>query len=276
METDLQVMQAGETREIEEQLGEIEGRPRIWLSTKSPLRDAVGQVVGLVGVSIEITERKQAEERRRLILDELNHRVKNTLVTVQSITQQTLRGIDAQLRDALEGRLLALAAAHDVLVREQWESASLEEVVTASLAPHGGRHSPRFDVSGPPLRLRPRAALALAMGLHELATNAVKYGALSLPAGQVALHWEVKREGSPRFHLRWTEHGGPPATPPSRRGFGTRLLERSLTQDLRGKVQINYAQAGLECLIDAPLAEVAPGAVVLPHRGVNGQAQAAS
>ena len=213
-------MEQGQTEEMEELVGTESGQPRVWLSTKTPLRGPDGQVEGLVGISLEITERKRDEDRLRLMVHELNHRVKNTLVTVNSIASQTLRGADPALRQVLEDRLHALAAAHDVLTSEHWDGAELHNVVAGALAPYGGEQSGRFQVSGPPLRLLPRAALALAMALHELATNAVKYGALSTDAleGRVELRWSTVDDG---LRLVWSERGGPDVVPPSRRGFGT-------------------------------------------------------
>ncbi|MBV8612229.1 MAG: CHASE3 domain-containing protein [Acetobacteraceae bacterium] len=262
---DRRVMEQGRSEVVEERVGAEDGRARVWLSTKTPLRDADGAVIGLVGVSMEITERKQAEERLHLVLHELNHRVKNTLATVQAIASQTLRAADPAVGQTLEARLMALAAAHDVLTREGWEGAELEDVVAGALAPHGGRADPRFQVSGPKLRLVPRAALALALGLHELATNAVKYGALAgAGTGCVELRWEIASGTAPRFRLLWAERGGPPVALPARRGFGTRLIERGLAQDLGGSVAIGFGAAGVTCAIDAPLDQVAAPAPVLP------------
>ena len=260
---DRQVIEQGYTQEMEELVGTEGGQPRVWLSTKTPLRGPDGRVEGLIGVSIEITERKRDEDRLRLMVHELNHRVKNTLVTVQSIATQTLRNADPAIQQVLEDRLHALAAAHDVLTSERWEGAELHDVVAGALAPHGGEHGGRFLVSGPPTRLLSRAALALAMGLHELATNAVKYGALSpeTPDGRVELQWSTV-DG--RLHLVWSERGGPEVTPPSRRGFGTRLIERSLAQDLGGTVAIGFHAEGVTCTLDAPLIEISTSVRHLP------------
>jgi PAS domain S-box-containing protein len=241
-----------------------------WIAARGELeRDAAGRAVLVRGAQQDITERKEAEDRQGLMLAELNHRVKNTLATVQSIAAQTLRGVDPAARRALEGRLLALAAAHDVLTREAWSGAALDEVVGGALAPHGGVAGGRFRLEGPLLRLAPRAALALAMGLHELATNALKYGALSTPSGHVALRWDVSEGPDPVFRLTWTEHGGPPVQPAPRRGFGARLLERSLAQDLGGTARLDFAPGGLSCTLEAPLAAIAPlpGRAPLPHVG---------
>ena len=259
MANDRRVMEQGQAEEIEELFRREGGPPRVMLSTKTLMRGPDGHMEGLVGVSLEITERKRTEERLRLMVHELNHRVKNTLATVQSIAIQTLRGGDPAVRQSLDERLLALAAAHDVLTRTSWEGAELDDVVAGALAPHGGRDSGRFHVSGSAVRLQPRAALAVAMGLHELATNALKYGALSPAAheGWVDLRWA--RSGG-RMRLVWSEHGGPPVMPPSRRGFGTRLVERILAQDLGGMVKLAFDPEGVTCTIDAPLTEVTASA----------------
>lgn len=264
MANDRRIMETGQVEELEELVGTEGAQPRVWLSTKTPLRDADGQVTGLVGVSVEITERKRAEERLRLVIHELNHRVKNTLVTVQAIAAQTLRGANACVRQAFEARLIALSSAHDVLTREAWLGAELADVVAGALTPHGWPDPARFRVSGPPVRLQPRAAVALAMGLHELATNALKHGALSVREGEVQIRWGIGGNDAPRFHLTWTERGGPVAAAPTRRGFGTKLVERSLAQDLGGTARITFAPDGITCTVEAPLAEVAAAAEVVP------------
>ena len=262
---DRRIMAQGTREAFEEVVSSKEGATRLWASTKAPLRDGSGLVVGLVGVSVDITDRKRIEDRLQLMVNELNHRVKNTLATVQAIASQTLRGSDAIVRRTLEGRLMALAAAHDVLTRESWEGASLDDVVAGALAPFSGREDGRFRVYGPPLRLWPRAALALAMALHELSTNALKYGALSAGSGHVAICWEIVSGANPILRLTWTEQGGPAVTPPARRGFGMRLVERSLMQDLGGTIIVSFGDPlGVTCLVEAPIAEVVASADMVP------------
>jgi two-component sensor histidine kinase len=221
-----------------------------------PLRDAAGRVSGALLAIVDIDQEKRAAEHQKLLVNELNHRVKNTLATVQSISAQTLRNSDttAEAREAVEMRLLALSRAHDVLTRENWEGASLNEVVAQAVEPYHTPGQNRLHVTGPDVRLTPRMALALAMALQELATNAVKYGALSNAEGRVHISWTVQNGVlPPRLSLRWIEREGPRVNAPQRRGFGSRLIERSLAQDLNGTVQIDFAPDGVECIVDAPI-----------------------
>lgn len=268
-DNDQRIMRTGEAESIEEVVGGHNSHPRVWISTKTPMRAADGEVIGLVGVSVEITQRKHDEIRRELMIHELNHRVKNTLATVQAIALQTLHGTDAAMLSALNGRLLALSAVHDVLTRESWHCVELREVVAGALAPFSGAASERFTVEGPPLLLRPRAAVALAMGLNELATNATKYGALFAAAGRVSLSWNIIEGDQPSFEMTWAEHGGPPVAPPKRRSFGTNMVEGALAGDLGGQVTIYFDPGGVRCVIQAPLEEVAApqDAPVLPRIG---------
>ena len=227
--------------------------------TVSPLTDAKGEIVGASQIARDISERKRQEQHRELLLNELNHRVKNTLATVQSLAMQTLRNSAtlAEARDSFEVRLAALAKAHDVLTREAWEGASLNRVVADAVAAYSGDiQASRFRVAGPLVRLRPNAVLALSMALHELATNALKYGALSNGTGSVEINWLLIPGDPRRFRFRWTESGGPPVGMPSRRGFGSRLIEQGLAHDLAGEVRLTFAPAGLVCTIDAPLDEI--------------------
>jgi PAS domain S-box-containing protein len=203
-----------------------------------------------------VLERKRTEEHQRLLINELNHRVKNTLAIVQSIVQQTLKGeeIAEPTRDALESRLSALAAAHDLLTSERWETASLATVVRNAGTGCGAAEG-RFSAAGPDIRLQPQTAVSVAMAIHELCTNAVKYGALSNEGGRVEVLWDVADEGggARRLRLVWEEHGGPPVTPPPKRGFGTRLIERSLASDLGGTARIAFLPHGVVCTVEAPL-----------------------
>ena len=232
----------------------------IWISvSSSPVRDESGRLLYLVRVVQDITERKAAEQRAKLLIDELNHRVKNTLATVQSLASQTARAAPtpASFRESFEGRLVALSKAHDQLTMHHWESADLRELLSAGFAPyHGGAE--RVVMRGEDVVLRPRAALTLAMTFHELITNAAKYGALSAPSGRVEMRWQiVEADGMPTLHVEWREQGGPPVAPPARRSFGTRLIESGVKAELGGRVEIAFAREGLRCDLDIPLASLA-------------------
>jgi len=194
-------------------------------------------------------ERRRAEEHQQLLINELNHRVKNTLATVQSIAVQTLRpdrgAVEA--REAFTSRLIALSTAHNVLTAERWESADLADIAQMAVAPFNEPPDAHVQVEGPGLRLKPPHALAIAMALHELGTNAVKFGALSIPGGVVRLAWE---EGAGReVRMVWEESGGPRVEAPTRRGFGTRLIQEGLARELRGQVHVEHRPAGLRCEI---------------------------
>jgi two-component sensor histidine kinase len=193
-------------------------------------------------------ERKS--EERRLLVNELNHRVKNNLAIVQSIATQTLRGTAlTEVREALARRLQALAKTHDLLTKEAWEGADLRDLVKNALAPLGG--TDRFIVNGPSVRLSSSLSVLLAMALHELATNATKYGALSVEGGTVRVSWEVNGD-PPALTLRWIEHGGPAVQPPTGKGFGSRLIETGFA-GIGGRASIDYTAEGLRCVVDMPL-----------------------
>jgi PAS domain S-box-containing protein len=220
--------------------------------TASPIRDESSRTVGTIIEVRDISEEKRAQAHQRLLIDELNHRAKNLLAIIQGIALQTFKNVEGAetARAAFDGRLAALAEAHNLLTRRNWESAPLTQVVDGAIAPYQTTSS-RFDVAGPELALPPKTAVSLALALHELATNAAKYGALSVPDGRVAVCWQV---GEGRLLLAWRESGGPAVTAPATRGFGSRMLERGLAAELGGSVRIDFRPEGVVCTIEAPLA----------------------
>jgi two-component sensor histidine kinase len=205
----------------------------------------------------DITQRKRNEERQTLLLNELNHRVRNSLATVISLAQQTARNAPSveAFNTAFQARVMALAQAHGLLTRKNWEGASLRDVVLATLAPHRDEQEAQIKIEGPDCDLRAPQALAMTLGLHELATNARKYGALSIPAGTVSVQWDVLREREDRsVILRWSERDGPAVQQSRREGFGSRLLQRALAADLSGDVHLEFPVTGVSCTIRFPLA----------------------
>lgn len=230
-----------------------------WLIT--PVLDRAGRVAHWVSAQRDVTERKSAEARQRRLLDEVNHRVNNALAAVQSVAVQTLRAApDSEaVRMALLGRLFALSRVHGLLARGHWAGVPLRDLAEGQVAPHRGPDPARLEAAGPEVWLRPGAAVALGMALHELAANAAAHGALSSPGGRVRLHWAVgATAGGERLSVRWAERGGPPVPgPPARRGFGSRLIERGLAQELQAEARLLFEAPGLRCEIDAPLAAVA-------------------
>jgi PAS domain S-box-containing protein len=232
------------------------GRMRTLVVSALALHDDARGIVGAVSAGLDITDRKRGEEQRQLLINELNHRVKNTLATVQSIALQTLRGAPtaAEASRALTDRLIALSKAHDVLTRESWEGAELRQVIEGALGAHAGEN--RIVLEGPSVWLPPAPALSLSLALHELATNAAKYGALSTLNGVVSIRWERgAAAGKPLLRLVWTESGGPAVAPPTRQGFGSRLIERSLSAELDASVRLAYPPEGATCTIELPLGE---------------------
>lgn len=226
-----------------------------FLAYPTPLHDEAGRLIGAVNMLVDITRRKQQERQQRFLINELNHRVKNSLAIVQSIVSQSLRQVPASLaaRQAIEGRLVALAHAHDLLTESSANGAVLADLARLALSTYC-TDPRRFRIAGPPVHLPPKMALSAAMALHELCTNATKYGALSGPRGSVAVTWELVPDGpETRLQFRWEEIGGPPVQPPTRKGFGTRLIERGLIAETRGEVQLSYRPEGLVCTVDIVL-----------------------
>ena len=232
-----------------------DGRPLTWEVNSRLMLDDAGQPVGLHAIARDVTEARRLEEHQRLLIDELNHRVKNTLAIVQAIAVQNFRG-DAASETALgtfQGRLAALSAAHNLLTRDNWTPSSLRTLISETIAPHGGVAC-QFALDGPDVAIMPKTAVTLALAFHELATNAAKYGALSQPSGSVTIAWTIdKAVEPPMLRLSWRESGGPPTAPPTRRGFGTRMIERGLAAELGGRVTLHFDPAGVRCDVEAPL-----------------------
>jgi PAS domain S-box-containing protein len=221
------------------------------LGRAEPLRDDNGAVTGWFGSTTDIDKLKRADEHRSLLVDELNHRVKNTLATVQSLAAQSFRTADPkEARRTFEGRLITLSKTHDLLTEGFWKSANLREVAQEATDPFNG--DSRIRISGPELEVTPRMALGVSMALHELLTNAIKHGSLSGPSGEVALRWKLAGKGT-MLILTWEERGGPPVAPPRRKGFGMRLIENGLARELGGDVTVDFASQGLSCEFVLPL-----------------------
>jgi two-component system CheB/CheR fusion protein len=229
-----------------------DGRRLIIASTVSPIRNPADKLIAASAIERDITELKHAEEQQKVLIAELNHRVKNTLASVISISASTMQGRSSLegFRAAFEGRIRALANAHDLLSRSGWSGADLRDIVATELEPYSDQH--RLSIRGNRIVLAASAALTFSMIVHELATNAAKYGALSANGGAVQVDWSS--EGG-RFVLHWQERDGPKIATPERYGFGVRLIERSVANDLQGQATIAFEADGLRCKIDVPLRE---------------------
>jgi PAS domain S-box-containing protein len=219
--------------------------------TVSPLKDEDGKIIGAAKIARDITERKRAQDQQKLLVNEMQHRIKNTLATIQAIATQTLSQYP-QERDAFIARLHALGSAHDLLTSETWERAPLRAIVTRALEPFQEKLHERIKIEGAAdLWLDPTKSVVVSMALHELATNAVKYGALSNGAGGVSIAWEQTSQVS-RVKLVWQESGGPEVGPPKRKGFGTHLIERAFAGQLGGS-ELRFSPQGLYCLLEVAL-----------------------
>jgi PAS domain S-box-containing protein len=234
-----------------------DGTLRWWDAAITPIHDEAGRPERLLAISRDVTAVRAAEDRQRLLMQELSHRMKNSLAMVQAIAAQTLIGPGLRdARDAFAIRLQALAQAHDILLQGAWESASVAALVASVATLHAPDDPGRLDAQGPPVTIGSKPALALALVLHEMATNAAKYGALSVPGGRVTLRWAVAptHDGA-RLVLDWTEAGGPPVRPPAREGFGTRLIARSLGHAFGGTADLTFPPDGVRLHLAMPLAE---------------------
>ena len=226
----------------------------------SPVCDDRGSVVQHFASFVDLTQHKEDNARCKRMIDELNHRVKNTLSTVQSVVTQVLRrpAEPSEMREAIESRLLALSRSHDLLTTSHWHGAGLRDLVALAMEPFevAGRLE-RFTIRGADVKLPPQTTLSLAIGLHELATNAAKYGAFSNDVGTIAISWVTSpASGGDRLVLSWVEEGGPQVVPPTHNGFGTWVIERGLAHELGGLVSLDYLPGGVTCTIDIPAPHV--------------------
>jgi two-component sensor histidine kinase len=212
----------------------------------------------LAQAGIDAEQRENADRLQKLILEELHHRIKNTLATVSAIASQSLRAATSieDGQHAIESRLLALGRAHDLLLQARWSNAELAHIVRGATEPYDGEGAGKFSIGGPDLKIASGAVIALAMTLNELCTNATKFGALSAPTGRIEIAWTID-DSNQRLRLTWSEKGGPAVHAPTRQSFGTRLME-TLGKQLNGKVEMNYAPAGFVYVLDVPLGSLKP------------------
>jgi two-component sensor histidine kinase len=215
-----------------------------------------GTPLRMVGVNVDVTRYKLAEQRQHLLIRELHHRVKNTLATVQAIVGSTARSTSSidEFYQSFVGRIVSLARTHNLLTEDYWQKASLGDLIRTELGPYDDEAQKRVFISGPPVELPSEAAVPIGMAIHELTTNAAKHGALSTFGGKVDVHWSVEeREGRPTLNFAWLERDGPPVTTPSRQGFGSRLLQRVLTTQLNAEVSIDFREDGLRFTMIMPV-----------------------
>ncbi len=297
MTDDRRIMARGETETIEEHVLDARlGKTRVWQTNKTPLRHRdTGEVIGIAGISRDVTEERRtaaalaaerarlediearlrrltgalelrvreevaARQRQDLLMAELDHRVKNMLATIQALVSQSRTSSDTLdgFLETFEGRLRAMGRAHNLLTNSRWEGANLEMLVTEELAPFISGAVPAVEISADaPVLLKPKAALAFSLAVHELATNAAKYGALSVPGGRVQVGWHAEQRDGQVLVLHWREAGGPEVVQPGRRGFGLTLIENSLAYELGGTVQVGFPAAGLTCTMVVPWDQIA-------------------
>jgi two-component sensor histidine kinase len=218
----------------------------------SPIRNAQGKIIGASKIARDITDRKRSEAQIVTLAREAEHRTKNILTTVQAAVRFSHSNSPDDLKARIEGRIKALANVHTLFVQSRWRGAELRSLVTQELLPYRSDGETRVRIKGPDVMLEPNMAQTVAISMHELATNAAKYGALSAADGYVEIEWSCTRHG--RLSLRWTESGGPAVAPPIHRGFGTRVMEKLIGEQHRGQVRFDWRNQGLTCEIALPLA----------------------
>lgn len=223
-----------------------------------PLRSEAGEIIGLTGASVDVTDRKEGEAHLRLLLRELTHRSKNLLAVIQAMARQTARhaGSTESFLHQFSARLQALAASHDLLVRESWYGASLTELIRSQLAVYLDRDDPQVSMAGPDVALKPEAAQNLGLALHELSVNAAKFGALSVPEGRVAITW---KRGDNTLELDWHEQYGPKVKVRRKQGFGTIVIEKNLARSLDATVDLTFDPDGLRCHVVIPASQFLVG-----------------
>ena len=242
--------------QLEHRVRQADGQVGWTFSRAVPMLNEAGEIQEWFGAATDVTDRRRAEDHLRLVVNELNHRVKNNLAMVQAIAAQAFRsaGDLAGAEASFRARIMALAMATDLLTGEEGVRPSLRQVLELAVRAHAPSAA-RFALRGPDLALPPKAAQALSLAVHELATNALKHGAWSSAEGAVAIDWtsEAGEDGARTLRLEWREHGGPAVEPPQRRGFGSRLIERGLAGELGGKVAMLFERPGLACIVEAPI-----------------------
>lgn len=245
----------GRTTRFRNHANTARGNPRYWDVQVAPIFGNDGKVTHLLSISRDITEEwkaaethRQSLERAKFLAEELVHRVKNTLATVLALANQSFKGEQfKEQRAVFNGRIQTLSDAYNLLTEHSWTATSMQAVVQGAMAPYR-TGAGRIAIEGPDHEIAPGQALTLALALNELATNATKYGALSVPEGRLSLRWSI----DPALRMEWRESGGPPVTPPSRTGFGSRMITTMLAKDFGGTVDLRYDPSGLVCRLDAP------------------------
>jgi PAS domain S-box-containing protein len=249
-------METGESQTIESEFA-LFGRERSFYLVIEPLRDDRGGIVGTTSVAVDITERKEQEDQLRLLLRELTHRSKNLLAVINAIARQTAsrtRSVDDFLQ-RFSARLVAIGCSQDLLVADDWHGASLRTLIEQQLSAHADRFGGQIVIDGEDIVLKPEAIQNIGLALHELATNAQKYGALSKDSGHVRIHWQLG--DTAKLKLVWEEQGGPPVTTPERSGFGRAMIETVVGRALEGDVKLSFSTTGVRCVIEIPAAQVA-------------------
>jgi len=249
-------METGDAQELETNF-ELFGRKRSFYLLIEALTDDEGAVIGTTSVAVDITERKANEDQLRLLLRELTHRSKNLLAVIHAIARQTASRTKSveDFLDHFGARLVAIGCSHDLLIADEWHGASLRMLVEQQLSAHADRFGGQIAIDGEDVMLKPEAVQNLGLALHELATNAQKYGSLSDPQGQVRIHWQFCEEAS-KLKLIWQERGGPTVTPPERSGFGRAMIENVVGKALEGDVSLSFPPKGVRCVIVIPSAQV--------------------